>query len=113
MKDDEKLLNDEEKEEEDNNNKKSPLKYIIIVILAIIIIGLTIFLVYYFILREDKDKEGKKEKDKCESGYYLINNTCEPYSFMATYHIDNKDENIDLINVRYYPYIERMYMNNK
>ena len=48
----------------------------------------------------------------CEQNYYLVNNECKPYSFMATYHNDNKNEEIKVINENYISSIIGMYMNN-
>ena len=49
----------------------------------------------------------------CDSKYYLVNGICKSYSFMATYHNDNIDEEIQLIGEAYLSYIKGMYMNNK
>ena len=102
----EQLLNNGEG---DRSNKKKCLKYILIPILGILIIGLVIFLVYFFILKGDKEEI---EKELCQYGYYLVNGTCEPYSFVATYHKVYADEEIKLIDGFYHRYIEKIYMNN-
>ena len=101
--DDEKLVELDDAEKDVGNNNKKKCLIIIIVLVIILILGLAAFLIYFFILRE-------KDEKLCEPGYYLVNDNCKPYSFVATYHNDYQDENIQLINENYLSYIEGMYM---
>ena len=68
---------------------------------------------------ESEDDKNCLKRDKktnkclnCVSNYYLVDEICKPYSFMATYFSDSKDKEIQLINEPYRFYIVEMYMNN-
>ena len=48
----------------------------------------------------------------CASNYYLVNGKCKPYSFFIINKNDKNDEEINMINIQYLPYIKEMYINN-
>ena len=48
----------------------------------------------------------------CTANYYLVNDACKSYSFMAKYIKGRENEETQLINNTYLSYIKGMYMNN-